>query len=124
MVFFGKVTRGLHIGKSIGFPTINIEVPENKPLFEFGIYACEVELKGNLYKGVMHYGPKTIGTDDKNKIFCEIHLFDFDEDAYYENVRIKLLKKIREVRKFSSVTALKKQISKDIETTKKHFNAQ
>ena len=119
----GEVIKGLHIGKTIGFPTVNIEVKEEK-ICDFGVYICEIEINKKKHRAVMHYGPKTIGTPDKNKIFLEVHVFDFDENVYGETVLIKLLKKIREVRKFLSVNALKKQIIKDIEITKKYFNAE
>jgi len=123
MIIKGKVVKGLQIGKKIAYPTTNIE-PEISENIEFGIYICEVKIDERGFKGVVHYGPKTIGSADPNKIFCEVHIFNFNEEVYGKVCEIKLLKKIRDVRKFISEAALKKQIEKDVKITNKHFNAE
>jgi len=119
----GKVVKGLQIGKKIGFPTINIELEEVPYDLSSGVYICLTKINGPEYKSVLHFGPKSIGTDDKKKIFCEVHLIDFNEDVYGEEIQIKLLKKIRDVREFLSERQLKEQIAQDVEITKKYFNA-
>ena len=123
MNIFGKVIKGLNIGKKIGYPTINLETKTDQNI-DFGIYICKIKINNNLYKGVVHYGTKSIGTSDPDKIFCEAHILDFNNEIYNQEVEIKLLKKIRDVRKFKSEDELKKQIAKDIKITNKYFNAE
>jgi len=122
-IISGKVIKGLHIGKKIGYPTINVETDVVKNI-EFGIYICEIKILNHKYKGVVHYGTKTIGTSDPDKIYCEANIFNFNKDVYNKEVEIKLLKKIRDVREFKSEAELKKQIAKDIKITNKYFNAE
>lgn len=118
----GKVVKGLHIGSEIGFPTINIKLKKNSKNIEFGVYICEIKKQNLILKGVLHYGPKTIGSNRPDEIFCEVHILNFNEDLYTCEVEIKLLKKIRDVRKFMSKENLQKQIAKDVNITKKYFN--
>ena len=120
----GKVIKGLQIGKKIGIPTVNIQTGKIDKNIEFGIYICEIKIRNQIYKGAVHYGPKTIGSLNPDRIYCEVHILNFDEDVYSCEVEIKLLKKIRDVRKFISETDLKKQIAKDIQITNKYFNAE
>lgn len=120
----GKVIKGLHIGGKIGYPTINIRPAVLNSPIEFGVYVCQIKIDGNLYRGAVHYGPKSIGTLDMDKIYCEVHVLDFNKDVYNQDVEIKLLKKIRDVRKFNSEKELKMQIAKDIKFTNKYFNAE
>ena len=124
LIIFGKVIKGLQIGKKIGFPTVNIKPGKIKNNIEFGVYICEIKIKNRLLKGVLLYGPKTIGSAGPGKIYCEVHVLNFNEDVYTCEVEIKLLKKLRDVRKFISETELQKQISEDIKITNKYFNAE
>ena len=107
------IYKGIGLGKEIKFPTINLEpVPEE---LDYGVYSSEVEIDGERYKGVMHIGPKSIGTSDKKKVFCEIHLINFNKNINNKNVKFKVLKKIRDVREFKSTKELKLQIKQDIQ---------
>jgi FAD synthase len=117
----GNVEKGVGLGNKLGFPTLNInldEIPEN---LKNGIYACEIKLNEYIYKGVMHFGPKSFGTDNPDRIFCEVHIFNFNKDIDSGQVYIKVLKKIRDVREFESTDELVAQISKDIDITKQIF---
>ena len=129
MVYFTKfvnikVIKGIGVGGEISFPTLNLQINQKEKLSEYGVYICEIDIQKKSYVGLVHYGPKSIGTDNINKIFLEVHVLDFNRNVYGEVVTIHLLKKIREVRKFKDVDALKKQIEKDIQITKKYFNAE
>ncbi|MFC1600005.1 riboflavin kinase [Patescibacteria group bacterium] len=115
----GKVEKGIGLGGKLGYPTLNILL--DKPSNERGVFVCEINLNEHIYKGVMHLGPKSFGTDDSKKIFCEVHVFDFNKDIESGQVYIKVLKKIRDVREFESTDELVAQISQDINIAKKHF---
>jgi len=120
-LFSGVVVKGIQKGSEIGIPTINIQMFNAPKNVEFGIYVCRIEVKGLFYNAIMHYGNKSIGTDDKEKIFCEVHVFDFNQDVYGLEVSVNLLKKIRDVRQFKSDEDLIKQIKKDIVMANKYF---
>lgn len=110
--FIAEIYKGAGVGKEIEFPTINLKpVPEQ---LDYGVYSTEVEIDGDIYKGVMHIGPKSIGTTDNKKIFCEIHLIGFNKNIKNKQVKFKVLKKIRDVREFKSTKELKLQIKQDI----------
>jgi riboflavin kinase / FMN adenylyltransferase len=117
----GKVVKGIQKGAEIGYPTINIQLIDAPKDIEFGIYTCTISIEGSDYNAVMHYGNKSIGTDDAKKIFCEVHVFDFAEDVYGKEVYVNLLKKIRDVRQFDSEEDLVEQIESDILSANKYF---
>lgn len=115
----GNIIKGIGLGSKLGFPTLNID---NEELIDnYGVFICEVKLNEHIYKGVVHYGPKSIGTDNPDKIYCEIHLLNFNQNIDSGRVYIKVLKKIRDVREFKSKDELFAQISKDIDISKKYF---
>ncbi|MEA3446366.1 MAG: bifunctional riboflavin kinase/FAD synthetase [Bacteroidota bacterium] len=110
----GKVVKGNRIGRSIGFPTANIELTDGHKLRPgIGVYAVEVEFGGKKFKGMLNIGIRpTIHEATKVKSI-EVHIFDFDKDIYGENVQVIFKKKIREEKKFANVEALKKQLEID-----------
>lgn len=112
----GNIEKGVGLGSKLGFPTLNINLNDSND--ESGVYACEIKVNGAKYKGVMHFGPKRFGTKDFKKIYCEVHLFNFNQDIESGQVSIKVLKKIRDVREFDSKDELIAQIEKDIDIAK------
>jgi riboflavin kinase/FMN adenylyltransferase len=115
---FGKVLEGLKTGRRIGYPTINILAGEID--IDFGVYACEVSVDGNVYKGAMHFGPKRIVHISKPVL--EIYLLNFKGDLYGREVTIKVYRKIRDTIDFENFKSLRKQIECDVEAVKKFFN--
>ncbi|NOX48907.1 MAG: bifunctional riboflavin kinase/FAD synthetase [Chlorobi bacterium] len=113
----GIVVEGNRIGRTIGFPTANIEIEDKYKLIAAGgVYACEVERKGEMYSGMGNIGVRpTIGI---NGLVTEVHIFDFDEDIYGEEIRIIFIDRIRDEVKFEGLEALKSQLSKDRENVK------
>jgi riboflavin kinase/FMN adenylyltransferase len=111
-----NIEKGAGIGRLIDFPTINLNpVPKD---IKCGVYSCEVEIDNEYYTGVMHIGPKSIGSKDKKKNFCEIHLLNFNKSINNKEVKFKTLKKIRDVREFKSKEDLQLQIKQDIKNAK------
>lgn len=111
--FKGTVTVGKKLGKTLGFPTINIGIPDKKFVPKFGVYASYV-----LIDGVLKYGITDLGlrpTAENSSIpRLETFIFDFDEDLYGKEVTVLLADFIREEKKFDSLDNLKSQISDDI----------
>ncbi len=111
----GSVIRGMGIGKSLGFPTINLAC--NKLQLPFGVYSARVYTQMGVFFGALHFGPISIFGIVKPTL--EVHLIDFHGDLYNKKVKIEILKKIRDNMDFADTDALKKQIERDILDIKK-----
>ncbi len=116
----GKVVRGRQIGRTLGFPTANIEVPENYKLIPAnGVYAVQVEIRGSCLKGVLSIGNRP--TFDNGLRSIEVHIFNFDQDIYGESIRVHFNSFIRPDRKFSSAEELRIQMLQDKDLAIKHL---
>ena len=105
-----EVTTGLQIGRKIGFPTANLDYPKDIVKLPYGVYVVEVFNK----KAIMNWGVKpTIGGEEAP--ILEVHIPKISIDLYGKILNIKVIKKIRNEKKFNSLDALQKQIFKDIE---------
>ncbi|MBR2526000.1 bifunctional riboflavin kinase/FAD synthetase [bacterium] len=110
----GEVLKGRQIGRTIGFKTANLYYPKEIVDIPEGVYAAEVEIGGEKYMGIANYGSDPT-ISENNKKLVEVHILNFDEDIYGQNIKISFLDKIRDEKKFQSLTELKEQITKDIE---------
>lgn len=108
----GKIVKGDGLGKKINYPTANIFIEETyKIIPKDGVYLVETIIEDKLFNGMMNIGHRpTIGTNVKS---IEVHLFNFNEDIYGKVISIKMISKIRDEKKFSSIQALKEQLVKD-----------
>jgi riboflavin kinase/FMN adenylyltransferase len=112
MTYSSIVTKGQQLGRTIGFPTLNLDpkiLPTDQKL---GVYQAFVTWNNQEYKGILFFGPKK--TFDEVINVLEINLLDFNSEIYGETVSFSLGKFIRPPAKFSSITQLEKQIAKDI----------
>jgi riboflavin kinase/FMN adenylyltransferase len=107
----GEVRRGAERGRTIGVPTINLAPPVAKLLPPDGVYAVRVEWGGGTALGMMNQGPRPT-VDDPTR-WLEANLFDFDGDLYGRTVRIEWVGRLREIRKFGSLSELKDQLERD-----------
>lgn len=109
----GKVVRGNQIGRTIGFPTANIEVAATYKLVPCsGIYAVRVEHNSQLYRGMMNIGVRPTVSEKKQQSL-EVNIFDFNADIYDQSLTIHFIKLLRQEQKFSDVSALQKQLEID-----------
>lgn len=111
----GVVVRGDGRGRSLGFPTANLEINTGgtqKLIPPPGIYAVLASLRSGTYPGALHIGPRPTFVGSAPTV--ELHLMDFDEDIYGEQVRVDFVKYLRPVQPFSSVGALVDQMSRDV----------
>ena len=116
----GNVVHGNQIGRTIGIPTINIPIPEEKILPPFGVYVSKVLVKDEWYMGVSNIGRKpTIGAE--NPIGLETYIIDFNQDIYDQVVTVEMYDFIRSEMKFPSLDKLKEQMSADIMRTIKYY---
>jgi len=114
----GTVKKGRQIGKTIGFPTCNIDI-KDYVLAKPGVYAVSVLRKNNLksLKGIANLGYRP--TFNQKKILLEVHLFNFSGNLYNKHLSVNFLKFIRKEKKFKNVNELKSQIKTDLITAKK-----
>ena len=108
----GLVIKGQQIGRSIGFPTANIHIPNDYKLIpKDGVYAVEASVDGTLYKAMLNIGNRP--TVDGTKKTVEANLFDFQGDLYDKQITVYFHEFLREERKFDSLEALKAQLFQD-----------
>lgn len=119
-VLTGNVVKGNQLGRTIGFPTANIEIPEEYKLIpKNGVYIVTANVLGQNVFGMMNIGVKpTLG---ENKLSIEVHLLDFDKDIYNQKIQVNLLERLRDEQKFESFEALKSQIELDKQNTIQYF---
>jgi len=116
----GKVVSGNRIGRTIGFPTANINIHEEKLLPASGVYAVKIIIDGKEHNGMLNIGSRpTINAGGKTS--TEVHIFDFNRDIYGKVIYVYFKKFIRNEIKFSTKYELKKQIEKDKEETDYFF---
>ena len=114
-----EVVVGNKIGRTMGFPTANLELPREYMLVKGGVYACLVDYEGQTYKAMANIGHRpTIGDRRENQPIIEVNLFDFDGDLYGQHIRVHFIDRIRDEEKFTGLNALKTQLEKDREKAK------
>ncbi|MFV0418088.1 MAG: riboflavin biosynthesis protein RibF [Dysgonomonas sp.] len=117
----GKIVEGFKVGRTIGFPTANIQVWETyKVIPAFGIYAVYVHVEGERYDGMLYIGKRpTLHNGDNVSI--EVNLFNFDDDLYNKELTAEFLEFIRPDELFTNIDTLKEQIMKDKENVIKYI---
>ncbi len=113
--FSGKVIQGNKLGRTIGYPTANLQISdENKLVPGNGVYAVLInneQLKIKNLGGMMNIGVRP--TVDGTTRVIEVNIFEFDQDIYGETLTITLKKYLRSEVKFNGLNALKEQLAKD-----------
>ncbi|ACK72402.1 riboflavin biosynthesis protein RibF [Gloeothece citriformis PCC 7424] len=121
----GTVVTGQKLGRTLGFPTANLELPQDKLLPRFGVYAVRVEIKEHLldtdsktgFQGVINIGCRPTVAGESPTV--EVHLLDWSGDLYGQCLIVSLEQFIRSEAKFPSLDALKAQIGADCELARK-----
>ena len=112
----GIVQHGNHIGRTLGMPTVNLVLPENKLLPPCGVYYSGVLMDGIYYKGISNIGFKPTVLEKKKRLGVETYLYDYNGDAYGEEIIVSLYDFKRPEQRFEDMEALKKQLQEDIKT--------
>lgn len=113
---WGTVVKGQQLGRTIGFPTANLQLPEEKFLPRFGVYAVDILLEQEKIKGVMNIGCRPTVAGAATIPTIEVHLLDWAGDLYGQTLKVNLRKFLRPEQKFDSLEALKQQISQDCQS--------
>jgi riboflavin kinase/FMN adenylyltransferase len=117
----GTIVRGKQLGRTIDFPTANLQMEENDKLIpRNGVYVVKSTINQKTVFGMMNIGlnPTVAGEN----LAIEIHFFDFDEELYNQKISVSLLEYLRPEQKFESVAFLKQQLEKDRNTSLAYIN--
>lgn len=115
----GRIVSGYKVGRTIGFPTANIEVDSPyKLLPKVGVYAVWVELLGKRYKGMLYIGKRPTLQNGDN-LTIEVNILGFSGNAYNDEITVSFVYAVREDKAFESVEALREQLERDRQTVDK-----
>jgi len=114
-----KVRKGDKSAGEIGFPTVNLNPKKTGDIKE-GIYSSQIKINGQVYLGVLFYGPRIVKNENNNVL--EIHLLGFNGDLYGKILEFTIGEFVREVKNFKNIADLKKEIESDIEKVKELAN--
>lgn len=113
----GKVIKGKQLGRTIGFPTANLQIDNNFVIPNKGVYYTIVEYNNNQFKGITNvgYNPTVHG----DSLTIETFILNFNKDIYGDELKVYFIEKFREELKFNSLQDLSKQLLDDVEYAKK-----
>lgn len=115
----GRIVSGYKVGRTIGFPTANIEVDSPyKLLPNVGVYAVWVELLGKRYKGMLYIGKRPTLQNGDN-LTIEVNILGFSGNVYNDEITVSFVYAVREDKTFESVEALREQLERDRQTVDK-----
>ena len=119
----GEVVRGNEIGRTIGFPTANLDIPDEFMMIgNPGVYACRTVIDGKVLNAMANTGSRpTIGDRADGDYIIEVNIFDFEGDLYGKRLKVWFLERIRDEVKFNGLKALKAQLEKDREQVEAFF---
>ncbi|SMP87482.1 riboflavin kinase / FMN adenylyltransferase [Epilithonimonas pallida] len=109
----GKVIHGKKLGRTIGYPTANIEVPINKLLPKKGAYIVEVWIDNQFYKGMLSIGTNPTIDDKNQSLHTEVYILDFDQDIYDKEITIKFRDYLHDEIKFEGLEKLIERLDED-----------
>ena len=115
----GQVLHGQKLGRTLGVPTANLQIPAGITVPKFGVYACRALIDGSSCPAVANVGTRP--TVSGHGITVEPWILDFEGDLYGKEIRLEFYRFLRSEIKFSDLTALKQQIYDDAEQTRHYF---
>jgi riboflavin kinase / FMN adenylyltransferase len=113
----GTVGHGDQLGRQLGFPTANLAVA-GLVLPPGGVYAARVQLQGQRHPAVLNIGLRPTLQDPHPSLHVEVHLLDFQDDLYGQEMEVTFVARIRDEQRFPSLDTLKAQITRDVEAAR------
>lgn len=113
----GIVTEGKQLGRTLGFPTANISLPDGLAIPKFGVYATKIAVQGKTYAAVTNIGTRP--TVNGQGVTVESYLLDFAGDLYGKEITVAFYAFLRPEQKFHSLAELKTQIAADTAQVRK-----
>lgn len=121
----GRVVGGQRLGRTLGFPTANIEVEEAaKQIPRDGVYACKVHTIGSEYNGMLNIGFRPTVSTQKDFRTIEVHILDFNQDIYSEEITVEFIARVRDEMQFNGIEQLKEQLKHDEAQVRQLLSAQ
>lgn len=118
----GVVIHGDKRGRTIGFPTANVDLTDDYIIPPLGVYCVRIKVQGKWLEGVCNVGFKpTFNKELLKKPSIEVHIFDFDQDIYGQEVTVEWRLHLRKEQKFSGIDELVAQIEKDKQSALSYF---
>lgn len=114
-VYSGIVIHGLHNGERLGFPTANVQLPDDVHIAK-GVYAVWVYVEGKRHEGMLYVGTRP--TLSLSELTYEINIFDFEGNLYGQELAFVIVKQLRAEQVFESRDALSAQLAKDCEAAR------
>ena len=112
----GHIVKGHQVGRTIGFPTANIQIDEPAKIIPAtGVYAVRVHLQKKVFKGMLYIGNRPT-VDNGDEVSVEVNILDFEGDLYNRNIRIAFVSHVRDNIRFDSLDDLRVQLEKDRQT--------
>ena len=118
-----RVTHGKKLGSTLGFPTVNLRVPEQVIVPAFGVYATKVYFRNESYMAVTNVGVRPTVKDNDGRVTVEGFILDFQGDLYGEQIRMEFYKRLRGEEKFPSLEALAAEVARNAQQTREYFIA-
>ena len=116
----GKVIHGKKLGRTIGYPTANIEVPVNKLLPKNGAYIVEVFVDQQFYKGMLSIGTNPTIDDKNQSLHTEVYILDFDQDIYGKEITVKFRDFLHDEIKLDGMERLIEKLDEDKRLTESY----
>lgn len=115
-----KVKHGKALGRTLGFPTVNLDFEEGRVVPAYGVYVARFTFENEIFPAIANVGVRpTVDIDRRPTL--EAHVIGFNGDLYEKEVKVELLRKLRDEKRFSDVNELKEQVFRDIENAKNYF---
>lgn len=117
----GEVVHGKALGRTVGMPTANLGVPENKIMPNNGVYATLSEIDDKFVQGLTNIGQRP-SVDDHSYVTIETFLLDFSQNIYGKKLALEIHSYIRGVVKFNNIEEVKIQVDKDIQSIRAYLD--
>lgn len=122
-VLSGQVGHGKHIGSSaLGFPTVNLSIPDQVIVPAFGVYATKVHFGDQCRMAVTNVGVRPTVRDNDGRVTVEGFILDFSGDLYGQPLRMEFFHRLRGERKFPTLQALADEIARNAQQTREYFS--
>lgn len=117
----GTVVKGKQLGRTIGYPTANLQIAETFKLIpQNGVYIVQSQIQNKVVFGMMNIGNNpTVGGQQQS---IEVFFLDFEADLYQKELQVSILQRIRSEKKFNSIEELKEQLHIDEQTVVEYIN--
>lgn len=116
-----RVAHGKKLGSTLGFPTVNLRVPDRVIVPAYGVYATKVYVQDQCYMAVTNVGVRPTVEDNDGRVTVEGFILDFEGNLYGQQVRMEFYHRLRGEKKFPSLQALAEEVARNAQQTRAYF---